>query len=206
MKLYSIKTDLNIELLCRMLDDYCDLTIDNGGDLDIMDLWDSDPCVSTNDAARGVMDRISKMRDCLRNGTPMSYSDWQRIYVMLTDATEQYELTHGHTYSLDDQSDYDDAVLMAEVIRIECDEQCVTASQLLPIMADALCGHYGADIADRELLARHNSNTSVYGYIMDSGIRLSDYHMCTAWAMAILGVRDVTEAVEALADELTAVL
>lgn len=63
----------------------------------------------------------------------------------------------------------------------------VSEDMLLPMMADALVGHFGQDI---------NTRTPVFMYLNNIGLTPGEIISCdaavTAWAMAMLDIRDLS--------------
>lgn len=189
--LYNVTTDMNKDLLIKCLQFYREFTIDAAGEIDVLGMWDhADHCSSTRHLEAQFYNDVQKLIDDIQMSRSMSCDKWWAIYDMLGDAIEQWDLTHGETGILDDDDEYDDAMQMQFIIRMEVCEHVVTNHQMMRMLADMLLGHFGADIADTKLLSGNNANTSVRGYVEDMGLDVAEHVVVTAWAMAIIGTRD----------------
>lgn len=191
--LYNVTTDMNKDLLVECLKFYRELTIDAAGDIDVLGMWDhEDRCASTRHLEAMFYSDVQELIDKVEQGKSLTTGQWWAIYDMLADAVEQYDITHGEVGVLNDV-EYDDACHMMWVITMEVSEHVVTNYQMIQVLADALLGHFGADISDIKLLGDGHNRNSVRGYIENWGVPVADHVVVTAWAMAILGTRNVND-------------
>lgn len=201
--LYNVTTDMNKDLLVECLKFYREFTIDSCGEIDVLGMWDhEDHCSSTRHLEAQFYSDVQELIDKVEQGKSLTTDQWWAIYDMLADAVDQWDISRGETGVLND-FEYDDAQHMMWVIKMEVSEHVVTNYRMVRVLADALLGRYGADIGNLKLLSSRNANTSVRGYIEDLDLKVADYTVVTAWAMAILGTReDNNQQVEDLALEL----
>lgn len=192
--LYNVTTDMNKDLIAEGLRLYRELTLDSCGDIDMLDLYDRTRSELTDkERDDAYYARVQNIIDDVLAGKPMSSSAWWSIYWMLNDAIDQFDISHGEVGLLRSDDEYDDAMMMCWVIKMEVSERVVTNHQMVRMLADMLLGRFGADVGNLKLLRGVNAKTSVRSYIEDLGLDLADYTVVTAWAMAILGTRDVND-------------
>lgn len=183
---------------------YREISLDAGAGHGYFCCEDSDP-IGTPNVETNVWKYADSMIEDISHNRPLTGDQLLSLYIIIDDAMIDYKSNSEHIGLLRTDEQYDIAVtLLAKLTDVEHEDSQYNYA-LLPVLADALLGHYGADITDTELLGDSTSGNSVRWYADKHGMQMFGWLVCLAWAMAILNVREITEAVTNLAIDLAEV-
>lgn len=180
------------------LDDYRSICLDDAGEDNIMGLtFKEDKTVELRSSTKlwktvdEIIDRVMHDR--------MLDDDFSVIYRCFDDALDQFASCDendviGFITSAEDKATVES---IYHKLQHNGERQIVMEDmKMLPLIADALVGHFGANISDYTVCSDMGSD-SVRNYLsgrgMTIGAEIEPIIATMAWAMAILGVRDLTD-------------
>lgn len=184
---------------------YREISLDAGAGHGYFCCEDSDP-IGTPNVETNVWKYADSMIEDISHDRPLTGDQLLSLFTIIDDAINDYHVAGERVGLLHTDEQYDMAVtLLAKLTDVEHDDS-MRNYRLLPVLADALRGHYGASVVDTALLGDSaNNKDSVRRYADEHGMQMFNWLVCLAWAMAILNVREVNDDVTDVAIELAEV-
>lgn len=201
----NLNMDKNTTTLAiNAIEAYLEISLDAGAGNGFFCCEDADP-IGTPNMETNLWKYANSMLEAVEHNQSLTGDQLFSLYIIIDDAITDYTASDEHIGLLRTEEQYNTAAaLLARLEDVEHEDNQRNYA-LIPVLADALLGHYGADIADTKLLGDSTGGNSVRWYAYEHGMQLFNWPVCVAWAMAILNVREVNEAVTDLAADLAEV-
>lgn len=143
---------------------------------------------------------IYELLECLCHSMPITSDQLHTICCTLRDAIGRYNAGGTKAGPLYSSAMYEQAVAVHAVLSSMYAEAHVQWSQMLPLLADALLGHFGADCDDSDTWPAIKEYCKVYVPAA------SDWSILLAWVMARTNSHELCDEVFSMADNLRDVI
>lgn len=220
MKLYNINSSVDGRELMKNALGFClNQFFSSAGEIDILGL--DDPTISPDspDYAFMASRRVADLKMDIDYGRALSTEQIETIMAALTYAVKQYDESDGEIDWLGGKGARDGAEDMVLDLEGIIEERTIDVDVLLACMADMMVCEFGIRGLQRardEMQAHLDSGIDLlecdklgignpvraYAIKMKPVLKLNICDCVYAWAMALLNVREVNEAVGELVDEL----